>query len=150
MRKIDWEGPLSEQDIAWLRQAGFMSEDQIAAHQGQFDADVPDNDVPDDETTQDGLNPSGRVVQPVEGVGNGSPALVVPDGSDTETLGPDGVEDDYDRWTVKELEDEVEARNKMANVSDVEVTGTGQNGKILKADMVKGLRLWDQENPNAL
>jgi hypothetical protein len=57
---------------------------------------------------------------------------------------------DYTKWPVKELEDEVAARNAMKDTTKVDVVGTGKDGAVRKADLVKGLRLWDQENPDAL
>lgn len=147
MRKIDWDKKLSQDDIAWLRQAGFMSEERIAAHQSQFDAEVPDPDVPDDEATRSALDAQARLANPVEGTGNGSPVLVDPTAGDASTS---ETGDDYDQWKVAELDAEVQARNEMTETSQVEVTGTGQNGNITKQDLIKGLRLWDRENPDAL
>src|ERR1041384_1095409 len=106
MRKIDWDKALSNEDIAWLRQAGIMSEEQIARHQEQHKAEVPEEDIPDDETTKDALS-AARVRERV--VTGDGPVEVDPTQS-----GPDAeevvVEDDYDDWKVKELEDEVVAR----------------------------------------
>lgn len=148
MRKIDWTQALSDKDVAWVRQAGFMSDERIANHQAQFDAEVPEADVPEDVLTRSALDPAARVAERVEGTGNGSPVLVVPEEESDSDAEDEG--DDYDSWKVAELEAEVTARNNMPDTSDVTVEATGKDGKTLKADMVKGLRLWDQENPGAL
>jgi len=146
MRKIDWDKALSNEDIAWLRQAGIMSEEQIARHQEQHKAEVPEEDIPDDETTKDALS-AARVRERV--VTGDGPVEVDPTQS-----GPDAeevvVEDDYDDWKVKELEDEVVARDGMADTTRVVVEPTGANGKVLKQDLIKALRVWDDENPGAL
>lgn len=152
MRKIKWDEKLSPDDITWLRQAGFMSEERIATHQAQFDATVPDPETPDDTLTRDALDPTARVAERAEGTGGGSPVLVDPTGSgdpgsdETEDVEPD----DYDQWKVAELETEVTARNKMPDTTTVTVEGTGSNGHVTKGDLIKGLRLWDQENPGAI
>lgn len=145
MRRIDWEGPLSDEDVAWLRQAGFMSEARIAAHQAQFGEELAPGKGPEDTLTRDALDAEARVRSQVEGTGNGSPVLVTPDPIEDE-----GEEDDYESWKVPELEDEVDNRNQLEGTGDVEVVGTGKDGKVLKVDLIKGLRLWDQENPGAL
>lgn len=56
--------------------------------------------------------------------------------------------DDYDTWTVPELEAEVTKRNTDPENADsqVEVVGTGKNGAVRKPDLIKALRVWDQEN----
>lgn len=153
MRKIDWEKALSDEDIAWLRQAGFMSEEKIAAHQEQFGGDVPEVETGGDPLTKDALDPETRMAERVEGTGTGSPELVDPTATDSEDSDTP-EEDDYDSWKVNELEAEVAARNDLAEkrdeVSPVVVEGTGKDGAVRKADLVKGLRLWDQENPDAL
>lgn len=147
MRKIDWDKALSEEDIAFLRQMGVQgTEERIAQHQAKFDASVPDEDIPNDELTQSAGDPAARVGQPVETPGG--PQLV-----DPRTQGAADIidePDDYDSWKVSELEAEVTARNDMENTTNVEVVGTGASGKVLKDDLIKGLRLWDQENPGAL
>lgn len=154
MRKIDWEGPLSDEDVTWLRQAGFVSEAQIVKHQAQFDAEVPDVELNPDGVTRSALDPAARVADPVEGMGAGSPVLVVPteEGADDVPTEDDG--DDYDQWKVNELEAEVKARDEIADkredVSFVKIDGTGKNQAVTKGDLIKGLRLWDQENPGAL
>lgn len=58
---------------------------------------------------------------------------------------PEGFEDDYDDWKTGELEAQVVAR---AEIAPIEVVGTGAHGNVLKADLVKALRLWDQTNPD--
>ena len=142
MRKINWEQKLSDEDIVWLRAAGHVSEEQIARHQEQFDAKVPDPETPVDETTQSALNPAARANTPAE-TGDG-PVQVDPTQADPQAP----VEDDYNNWSVPELKDEVAARNGIQDAGDVEVVGTGKNGAITKSDYIKGLRLWDAENPD--
>lgn len=144
MRKINWDEKLTDEDIAWLRASGVRSEEQIAAHQAQFDADVPEEDIPGDEATQSALDPNSRANTPAE-TGDG-PQKVDPTQADPQDVEPD----DYDSWTTKELNDEIEARNGLADTSMVEVVGTGKNGAITNADRVKALRLWDTDNPDAL
>lgn len=151
MRKIDWEKPLSDEDVAWLRQAGFMSEERIAAHQAQFDAGVPEPETPDDEVTRSALDAQARMADRVPGTGDGAPVLVDPrEDAGTDTDDEDMVQDDYDQWKVAELENEVTARNEMPDTTTVTVEGTGKNNSVTKADLIKGLRLWDQENPDAI
>lgn len=155
MRKIDWEHALSDEDIAWLRQSGQPGmEERIERHQVQFDAEVPENEVPDDTVTQSALDPSARLRGEFVGA-DSAPVNLTPEnpqaGDATETE-DDG--DDYDSWKVAELKDEVAARNKIADeqedVTMVEVTGTGKEGAITKADVIKALRFWDDENPGVL
>ena len=145
MRKIDWEKPLSDEDIAWLRQAGFMSEERIAAHQAQFDKEVPEPETPEDDLTRSALDPQARVADQVES--DGGPVRVVPEEQDPQA---DDEGDDYESWKVSELEAEVKARNELPDTTEVTVEGTGKDGNVTKADLVKGLRLWDNENPGAL
>lgn len=147
MRKIDWEKSLSDEDIAWLRQAGFMSEERLAAHQAQFDKEVPDPEVPEDELTRSALDPQARVADQVES--DGAPVRVIPENQDpVEDSGEEA--DDYDQWKKPELEAEVKARNELPDTTEVTVEGTGKDGAVLKEDLVKGLRLWDNENPGVL
>lgn len=151
MRKMNMEGPLSEEDIAWLRQAGsVMTEEQIARHQAQFEAKVPDAEVPGDEVTRSALDPSARTAEYVPG--EGAPTQIDPtqadSSDDAEIEDIDG--DDYETWKVAELETEVTNRNLMDDTTRVEVIGTGKNGAVTKTDLVKGLRLWDVDNPGAL
>jgi hypothetical protein len=143
MRSIDWSKKLSDEDIVWLRNAGHMSEDQIATHQAQFDAKVPEPEIPDDTGTRSALDASSALEPAQQGDG---PMLVDPrngDGSEDET-------DDYDQWSVSELKAEVDARNGLEGTSEVTIEGTGSNGKATKADLIKGLRLWDAENPQVV
>lgn len=142
MRKINWDEKLSDDDIVWLRNAGFMSEEQIATHQAQFDADVPDPEIPEDEATRSALSGESAVTPAETGDG---PLLVDPTQADPQA----GEQDDYDQWSVSELKAEVDARNGIPDTSDVEVEGTGKSGAVTKADLIKGLRLWDAENPQA-
>lgn len=152
MRKIDWDKALSKEDIAWLRQAGIpgMTE-RIDLHQAQFKAEVPEVEVPEDTLTTSALDPQGRVANQVPEFGQlGAPQLVDPTQptADAEITEDDDLED-YDSWSKEDLDKEVVARNKMADTSEVTVVGTGKDGNVLKADLVKGLKLWDQENPDA-
>lgn len=157
MRKIDWDKELSEEDIAWLRQAGIVGmEERIVRHQEQFDADVPDVEIPSDTVTVSADDATGRANRPT-GVETGGPIKVDPTQADPQQDEDDEDDegDDYDTWPVADLEQEVTARNDLANDSDgkigsVEVHGTGKDGRLLKADLIKGLRLWDVENPGAI
>jgi len=142
MRKINWEQKLSDEDIAWLRNAGFMSEEQLANHQAQFDAEVPDAETPEDTVTRSALDASSSASTPAD-TGDG-PKQVDPTQADPQDAGP---EDDYDSWSKADLEAEVGNRNAIPDTSDVEVVGTGANGNVTKADLIKGLRLWDADNP---
>lgn len=146
MRKIDWEGPLTEEDIAWLRQTGIPAiEERIEKHQAQYDAKVPEVEVPSDLVTVSALDPEG----------GGSTSALTGDGPmkvDPTLADPqdDEADDDYDSWSVEELKAEIEARNALPGTSKVEVIGTGKNGAITNADRIKALRLWDADNPEAL
>lgn len=145
MRKIDWDAPLTEEDIAWLRQTGIPGiEDRIEKHQAQYDVEVPEVEIEKDKVTQSALNPEASASTPVL-TGDG-PMKVDPREADPQAESPD----DYDSWSVDELKSEIEARNTMEGTSQVEVTGTGKGGAITNADRIKGLRLWDVENPDAL
>lgn len=142
MRKIDWEAALSKDDIVWLRQTGIPGiEERIERHQAQFDAEVPDSEVLDDVTTKSADDPTVRAGETVV-EGGGGPQMVDPTGG-----GAVEADDDYPKWTVAELAGEVTARNDLPNTTPVEVVGTGKDGAVTKADLVKGLRLWDQMNP---
>lgn len=152
MRKLDYDKPFSEEDVAWIRQAALLNEEQIARHQARFDAEVPEVEEIPDEVTRSALDPTARRVERVET--GGGPVLVDPT-QDPASPDSDGEEDDYDTWPKDDLDNEVAARNRIAENSDgavsgVEVVGTGKNDAILKADLIKGLRLWDQENSDAL
>lgn len=155
MRKLDFSKPFSEADIAWLRQAGsVLTEEQIALHQEGFGEDVPELEDVEDQVTRSALDPTARRVDRVESDGAAQlidPTKADPQGDDESSEEPD----DYDTWNKTELENEVTARNVIAGGSDgkvtsVEVVGTGANGSVKKEDLIKGLRLWDQENPGAL
>ena len=145
MRKIDWEAPLSEEDVAWIRQAGIRTEDQIAAHQAQFGEDVPELEEVEDGVTNSALDPAARVGIPAA-TGDGPVELVLTEESDED--------DDYDQWKLPELRSEVADRNELAadreGVTPVTVEGTGKEGAVTKPDLIKGLRLWDQENPGVI
>jgi hypothetical protein len=158
MRQIDWDQELSEEDISWLRQSGMLDvEGRIERHQAKFGAEVPDGEVPEDTLTTSALDPLGRAKgEPVPS--DGAPVNTTPEpgtvhAGDAIDLDDEGA-DDYDVWKVRELEAEVEARNKIADeredVTTVEVVGTGTNGAIRKPDLIKGLRIWDDENPGIL
>lgn len=145
MRKIDWDAPLTEEDIAWLRQTGIPGiEDRIEKHQAQYDAEVPNAEIEQDTVTQSALDPEASASTPAL-TGDG-PMKVDPRDADPQ----DEEGDDYDSWSVEELKSEIEARNAMENTSQVEVIGTGKNGAITNADRIKALRLWDTDNPEAL
>lgn len=152
MRKIDWEKPLSKEDIAWVRQAGFMSEEQIQRHQDQFDAEVPEVETTEDTITQSALDPQARLRGTPVAV-DSAPVNVTPS-LNADAIEPDEEGDDYDQWKVAELKAEVEARNALAeqreDVTAVQIEGTGKDGAVTKSDVVKALRIWDDENPDAL
>jgi hypothetical protein len=156
MRKIDFEKPFSEEDVAWIRQAGFMTEEMIERHQAQFDAKVPEVEESEDTVTQSALDPQARMRGEFVGSDsapvNTSPEPGVQAGD--AIVGEPENDDDYDAWKVRELEAEVEARNKIADdredVTVVEVVGTGTSGAVRKPDLIKALRIWDDENPGVL
>lgn len=145
MRKLNFEDKLSEEDIAWIRQAGWPNgEDLIIENAERFGTKIPEPET--------GENPLRGVVGE-EAVGN-PPQPIDPASGAVRLVDPTAqqelIEDDYDQWKLPELEAEVKARNEMPDTTDVTIQATGSGGKILKADIVKGLRLWDQENPDAL
>ena len=135
MRKLNWDEKLSDEDIVWLRNAGHVSEEQIAAHQAQFDAEVPDPEVPEDLVTRSALDPTARAHTPAE-TGDG-PVQVDPTQADPQ----DETEDDYDEWSAADLKNEVSARNAIEGTSEVEVVGTGKNGALTKSSYVKASAL---------
>lgn len=153
MRTIDWNDKLSDDDIVWLRQTGIPGiEDRIANHQMQYGEEVPEADVPPDVVTRSVLDPT--VGADASTGQNNGPQLVDPTKADPPAES-DEPDDDYDTWSKAELESEVAARNDLANKSDgtvsgVEVVGTGSKGHVTMPDLVKGLRLWDRENPEVL
>lgn len=140
MRKINWEAPLGEEDLRFLIQAGIPGmEERIAMHQAKFGGpEVPE--VPGDTLTQSALDPAARTGTPV------TPGVT----EVVELPEDDEEEDDYEQWSKADLESEVTARNALAGSGDVTVEGTGSNGNVTKADLIKGLRLWDQLNPGVL
>lgn len=152
MRKIDWDKALSEEDIAWLRQAGIPgTAERIAMNVEQFKVKVPEVETPEDTLTRSALDPEARRADLVPGFDQtGAPQLVDPTRPVDDAPDEEEEADDYDSWSKPELENEVEARNSLEGTSDVTVVGTGSNGSVVKADLIKGLRLWDQENPGAL
>lgn len=138
MRNIDWDQPLSEEDKAWLRQSGMpMVEQRIKANEEQFNQEPSTPDVPPDTVTRSALDPTARVSE--------GP---VPTG-ETPASGEDEL-DDYDDWTVAELNAEVTKRNDDAESEEdtVTVTGTGTNGAVRKPDLIAGLRAWDRDHPS--
>lgn len=148
MRKIDWTEPLGDDDIAFLRQMGVQTtEDVIRLHQESHGVEYygPD-DAPPDEVTRSAGDPSATMGDPT---GSGPQVLIDPTQADPQGDAGD-ADEDYDKWKVPELEAEVAARNEMHNTTAVEVVGTGANGKVTKADLVKALRLWDSLNPDAV
>lgn len=136
MRKIDWSGPLSPEDVAFLVQAGIPGmEERVKAHQAlhggeSFDAAAPD-------TATQFVGPRGLVDADILGGGD----------IEEEEAEPD---DDYDDWTKLDLDNEVTARNAIEGTTPVEVVGTGKDGNVLKPDLIKALRVWDQMNPEAI
>lgn len=145
MRKIDWDKKLTDEDITWLRQSGLVrvngleTEDAIRQNAENHGGQVDDPEIPEDTTTRSALDPTGRTSLGVVATGE-TPKDPVAD--------PSAADDDYDQRTVHELADEVKTRNSAAEAEGtpkVEVIGTGTDGKVRKADLVKGLRLHDQE-----
>jgi hypothetical protein len=151
MRKLNHEKAYSADDIAWIRQAGFANgEDMIRYNSEQFGTKVEDPEIepdmtlrtvigaearrPEDVTPVDPDTSAPREVDPAEPTGDSEPV----------------ADDDYDSWKRAELESEVVARNEMPDTTEVSVVGTGKDGNVLVSDLIKGLRLWDQENPGAL
>lgn len=144
MRQIDWNAPLSGEDIAFLRQMGVIGmEDRIRWHQERHGADVPEEQILPDGATASVLDPEARASTPVD-EGDG-PKRIDPTQAD-----PVDLADDYDKWKIPELEADVKARNEMEGYDEVEVTGTGANGKVTKPDYITGLRAWDAKYPDAL
>lgn len=130
-----YERAMTDDEKAWLRTWG--QHDLIRANEEEFSGGAKE-EVPsgDDPTTKSVLNPNAdqRVV-----------TEVLPDPEEPEA---EEELDDYDEWTKAELEAEVAKRNADPENADhqVEVTGTGRNGSVLKEDLIKGLRVWDQES----
>lgn len=139
MRPINWDKALSDEDVAWLRSSGMYSvEERIRENQERFNKEYEKPESGDDEVTRSALDPSARTADPADN------AVFPTEPTDAP------ADDDYDSWKVAELEEEVKARNDLENTSEVVVEGTGQHGNVTKADLIKGLRQWDRENPNAL
>lgn len=151
MRQIDWTKKLSSEDVQWVRASGMYDVERMLAENAEkFGTDVPE--APADEATRSAMDAAARSGEQVT---TGAVTQVDPtQGNDEEPPVEDLEGDDYDTWNKTDLEAEVTARNALAakeeNVSEVTVEGTGKDGSVLKADLVKGLRLWDQENPDAL
>jgi hypothetical protein len=154
MRKLDHDKAYSEDDIWFIRQAGWPnSEELIARNAEQFGIEVPE---------VEGHDPA----IPVVGSEAAAGTFIPPDPATSavrliDPMDPDGTKsegeevadddgDDYDTWTKPDLEGEVSARNDLADTSDVVVVGTGRDGNVVKADLIKGLRLWDIDNPEAI
>lgn len=152
MRQIDWSKKLSPEDVQWVRASGMYDVERMLAENAEkFGTEVPES--PADEATRSAMDAAARSGEPMPG---GVVTKVDPSQSgDTEEPPVEDIEgDDYETWTKDDLSNEVDARNALAakeqSVSEVTVEGTGKDGAVLKADLVKGLRLWDQENPDAL
>lgn len=126
-----WDGPMSEDDKTWLKT--WDQFDLIRANEEEFSGGATTEDPEaDNPALKSALDP------------NATQRAALPD---PETPDEDDA-DDYDEWTVAELEAEVAKRNNDPENTDtpVEVVGTGSKGKVLKEDLIKGLRLWDSEN----
>jgi hypothetical protein len=144
MRKIDWEAPLSDEDIAWIRQAGIRTDAQIEAHQAQFGEDVPDLSSPDDSSTQSALDPQGKA----RGVPVDQGDIPVDEGDTPGRHQADEIADDYDSWKVAELREEVTNRNRLSEERE-DVTSVNPEGNT-KPELIKALRIWDDENPGVI
>jgi hypothetical protein len=135
MRPIDYDKKLTEDDITWIRQAGFLdAETRISRNAERFGTEVPEVETPEDTTTRSALDPSATAGD----LGPNVPGPIDP--TNPEGDGASG-EDDYETWKVAELENECNTRDPKA-----EVVATGANGPV-KPDFIKALRLWDQEHP---
>lgn len=110
-----WDGPMSEDDKTWLRT--WDQHALIQANEEEFLGEVHEEvmDRPDP-TVKSALDPTADQRAVTE---------VLPDDEDDE--------DDYDDWKVAELQAEADKR-------ELEVTGSGKDGKVLKADLVAALR----------
>lgn len=164
MRKMDHTKRYSADDLAWLRMAGspyFNSLIEANAREFKYDPNTG-VDIPEDTTTQGTVGdeavvqPPAPVVQPPAPVDPATTAArrVDPTEGGSEGVSGEDADDDYDQWKVAELENEVKARDKLSEdregVTPVTVVGTGKDGNVTKADLIKGLRLWDAENPDVL
>lgn len=136
MRQLNWDEPLSEEDKTWARQAGLpMVEDRIRENETRFgEESSADAGAGVDRTTKSALDPTATASEGPVPTGN-TPVQ--------EVVEPD---DDYDDWSVKELEAEVAKRNDEAETEEdlVMVTGTGKNNAVRKPDLIAGLRAWDR------
>jgi hypothetical protein len=143
MRKIDWDEPLSEDDLTWLRSSGILLiEDKIRKNQERFSGSYEEPEVPEDTGTISALDPTARLGEHQPN----KPGPVDPTGGEEDSDEEDDETDDYDEWSRSDLEGEVNKRNDLPGTSEVVVVGTGANGNILKSDLIKALRVWDQEN----
>lgn len=147
MRNIDWSKKISPEDIAWLRQSGIpyvgpmRTEDAIQDNAKRFKFTAPEEEIQADTVTRSVLDPSGRAS---EGVVATSETI---DRSPAESGNGESEGDEYDQMSVTDLVSVVRDRNQKAETNGtphVEVVGTGTEGKVRKADLVKGLRLHDQ------
>jgi hypothetical protein len=154
MRKIDHTKRYSAEDIAFLRQMGVpYANDWIARNAEEHGYDPNQSEVPEDTVSRTVIGAEGGVGNgaPVIDPATGAPRLVDPTNPEDVIGGKsEDVDDDYDKWTVAELEADVKARNEMPDTTEVQIVGTGKDGKVIKTDLIKGLRLWDADNPGAL
>lgn len=88
MRTIDWDAPLSEDDIAWASQRDMQ--DKIQANRDRFSKEVGAEDANDDSK--------------------------ILDAGDDDTPAATEVEDDYDSWKVAELREEAGKRDPVVDV----------------------------------
>jgi len=139
MRQIDWDSKLSDEDVAWLRQAGIRFgpngqaiEDAIRENQGREYVEVEETDDP---VLRSALDPAAGAGVPFANLSEEEQRAALDARSTVES---DDEDDDYDQWTKAELEDEAAKR-------DLDVTGTGKNGNVLVTDLVTALRADDRE-----
>lgn len=119
-----WDGPMSEDDKTWLRT--WDQHALIQANEEEFLGEVHEEIVDrPDPTVKSALDPTADQRAVTE---------VLPDEDEDD-------EDDYDDWKVSELQAEVDKRNAAG--SEIEVSGTGRDGKVLKADLIAALRADD-------
>lgn len=124
MRRIDWDAPLSEEDLAWLAQAGIPgTAERIERNQRQFE--VEEDEIDDDEDDE--------VID--------EDADTDESEDDAEPVTEDGTneEDDYETWTRADLITEASTRTPAVDVKP--------NAK--KMDVVRSLRTWDAAHPSA-
>lgn len=156
MRKIDHTKAYTPEDIEFLRMAGApYMEDWIAQNAKTHKYDVPDGKTTDNGTPLEvkpvvGEDAAGEPVVTLD-PNTGAPRLVDPTGGVVPEDQADEYDYGYDQWKVAELDSEVQARNKLEDrKTDVVVVGTGKDGNVTKADLIKALRLWDAENVGVL